>query len=102
MMLFAHIYDGFDAASHAREERNSSLTNDCMQVRGSKLLSCHAGHQEDGRCRIRGKSEESVACRQGSTQVRESTLALKLRADITSSPKEGYQWPHKRTDVLQI
>ena len=64
--------------------------------------SCHAGHQEDSRCRIRGKSEESVACRQGSTQVRESTLALKLRAEITRSPKEGYQWPHKRTDVLQI
>ena len=35
-------------------------------------------------------------------QVRESTLALKPRADITRSPKHGYQLPHKRTDVLQI
>ena len=26
----------------------------------------------------------------------ESTLALKPRADITRSLKEGYQWPHKK------
>ena len=26
---------------------------------------------------------------------RGSTLALKPRADITRSPKQGYQWPHK-------
>ena len=25
-----------------------------------------------------------------------STLALKLRADITRSRKQGYQWPHKK------
>ena len=35
-----------------------------------------------------------------STQARkyasESTLALKPRADITRSPKQGYQWPHKK------
>ena len=29
-------------------------------------------------------------------QARESTLALKPRADITRSPKQGYQWPHKK------
>ena len=34
-------------------------------------------------------------------QARKSTLALKSRADVTRSPKQGYQWPHKRTDVLQ-
>ena len=28
-------------------------------------------------------------------------LALKPRADITRSPKQGYQWPTKRTYVLQ-
>ena len=33
---------------------------------------------------------------------RESTMALKPRADITRSPKQEYQWPTKRTDVLQI
>ena len=26
----------------------------------------------------------------------ESTLALKPRADVTISPKQGYQWPHKK------
>ena len=26
----------------------------------------------------------------------ESTLALKLRGDVTRSPKQGYQWPHKK------
>ena len=37
------------------------------------------------------------------TQVRKyasegSTVALKPRADVTRSPKQGYQWPHK-TDL---
>ena len=26
----------------------------------------------------------------------ESTLALKPRADVTRSPKQGYQWPNKK------
>ena len=25
-----------------------------------------------------------------------STLTLKPRADVTRSPKQGYQWPHKK------
>ena len=29
-------------------------------------------------------------------QVRESTLALKSRVDVTRIPKQGYQWPHKK------
>ena len=29
-----------------------------------KRLGCHAGRQEVSRCRTRGESEESVACRQ--------------------------------------
>ena len=41
-----------------------------------------------------------MVCRQESMQVI-SILALKARADVTRSPKEGYQWPHKRTYVLQ-
>ena len=28
-------------------------------------------------------------------------LALKPRTDVTRSPKQGYQWPMKRTYVLQ-
>ena len=30
-----------------------------------------------------------------SAQIRLPTLALKPRRDITRSPKQGYQWPHK-------
>ena len=30
------------------------------------------------------------------------TLALKPRGDITRSPKQGYQWPHKRACVHQL
>ena len=26
----------------------------------------------------------------------EPTLALKPRGDVTRSPKQGYQWPHKK------
>ena len=29
-------------------------------------------------------------------QIRLSTLALKSRGDVTRSPKQGYQWPHKK------
>ena len=28
-------------------------------------------------------------------QIRLPTLALKFRSDVTRSPKQGYQWPHK-------
>ena len=31
-----------------------------------------------------------------------TTLALKPRADVTRSLRQGYQWPTKRTYVLQI
>ena len=34
-------------------------------------------------------------------QIRLSTLVLKPRGDVTRSPKQGYQWPHKRTCVQQ-
>ena len=73
----------------------------CLQVHGSKRFGCLADLYTVSRCHSRGESEESIVCRRGSTQARESTLALKPRADITRSPKQGYQWPHKRTCVLQ-
>ena len=34
-------------------------------------------------------------------QIRLPPLALKSSIDITISPKQGYQWPHKRTCVHQ-
>ena len=45
------------------------------------------------RCLTRGESEDHTskkACK------KQSTLALKPRADVTRSPKQGYQWPHKK------
>ena len=41
----------------------------------------------------RGESEDLI----GKKAHKRSTLALKPRTDITRSPKQGYQWPHKRT-----
>ena len=32
-------------------------------------------------------------------QIRQPTLALKPRGDITRNPKQGYQWPQNRTCV---
>ena len=36
-----------------------------------------------------------------SSNKAEPTLALKPRGDVTKSPKQGYQWPHKWTCVQQ-
>ena len=35
-------------------------------------------------------------------QIRLPTLALKPRGDVARSPKQGYQWRHRRTCVHQI
>ena len=38
-----------------------------------------------------------IHCTQARKHASEgSTLALKLRGNITRSPKQGYQWPHKK------
>ena len=36
-----------------------------------------------------------------SSNKAEPTLALKPRGDVTRSPEQGYQWPHKWTCVQQ-
>ena len=36
-----------------------------------------------------------------SSNKAEPTLALKPRGDVTRSPKQGYQWPHKWTCAQQ-
>ena len=36
-----------------------------------------------------------------SSNKAEPTVALKPRGDVTRSPKQGYQWPHKWTCVQQ-
>ena len=37
-----------------------------------------------------------IARRRWSMQAKESTQTLKPRVDFTRSPKQGYQWPHKK------
>ena len=57
-----------------------------------KKLSCHADPHTVSRCHTRSETEDRTsekACK-GSTQ------ALKPMADITRSPKQEYQWPHKK------
>ena len=70
----------------------------CLQARGSKRLSYHADLYTVSRCRTRGESEDhtSKKARKG------STLALKLRVDITRSPKQGYQWPHQKFILKKV
>ena len=81
---------------HARSWTQAPPMIVCVQVHGSKWISCHAGHQEVSRCYTRVESEESTACRWWSTKVTWSTLALKPKSDFTSGPKQWYQSPHKK------
>ena len=62
----------------------------------SKWLSCHADFQKVGKCCTRGKSEESIVCRQQSTQMTGSKLALDSRADFSTSFKQGCHWLHTK------
>ena len=62
----------------------------CVQVCGSKKLNCT--------CHSRGESDWSIESHWGS---KGSILALKPRADFTSSPKQDISGLTKRTDVLQ-
>ena len=65
----------------------------CLQVHRSKRLNCNADLYTVSRCHTRGEFEDHTgkkACK------KRSTLALKPRADVTRSPKQGYQWSHKK------
>ena len=81
----------------------SSPTNAYSQIRGREWLSWHAGCQKIGRCCARAESQgmcNRYMCLY-QAQIRLPTLNLKLRRDVTRSPKQGYQLPYKRTYVLQ-
>ena len=54
---------------------------------------CHAGRQDISRCHTRGLIA-GIHCMQAMNQASEGIRpALKPRADVTRSPKQGYQWP---------
>ena len=63
-----------------------------LQVRESKRLGCHADVYTVNRCCTRGESEDLIS----EKAYKGFTMALKSRADVTRSPKQGYQWPHKK------
>ena len=65
-------------------------------IRGSKRLDCHADLFSVSRCRTRGESEESVVCRRGSTQGRDSPwlwnpeqMSPEVQNRGMSGPKQG-------------
>ena len=55
-------------------------------------VSCHADLCTVSRCHTRGKSEDHTS----EKACKGSILALKHRADVTRSPKQGYQWNHEK------
>ena len=62
-----------------------------------------AGCQEVSKCSTRGESW-GMYITFASAKIAnkaEPTLALKPRGDVTRNPKQGYQWPQKRTCVRQ-
>ena len=60
-----------------------------------------AGRQEVGKCSTRGGSQGMYITFTSAMRIRQPTLALKPRGDVTRNPKQGYQWPQKRTCVRQ-
>ena len=80
-------------------------SHQCLAGMWKRWLSCHAGCQEVGRCRTRGESQGMCNITHMSplsSNKAEPTLALKSRGDVTRSPKQGYQWPHKKDSCTQI
>ena len=63
----------------------------------AKVIGCYAGIIHWQRCHTRGESQRTYISHMlpPSANKAEPTLALKPRGDITRSPKEGYQCPHK-------
>ena len=58
-----------------------------------------ASHQEVGICSTRGGSQGTYITFASAMRIRQPTLTLKPRGDVTRNPKQGYQWPRNRTHV---
>ena len=72
-----------------------------LQVRGSKRLSCHADFYTVSRCHTRGQSQEFIACRQQSTQVRDPPWLWNPGETLPEVQNRGISGPTKRSYVLQ-
>ena len=80
-------------------KRDQRMYDQCLTGMRKRRLGCHASRKEVSRCRTRGESQGMCNVTQTpplSLNKAEPTLALKPRGDITRSPKQGYQWPHKK------
>ena len=88
----AHIY----SESYEFESWQPHL---CNNMWGQDRL-C-AGCQEVSKCSNRGGSWGMYITFASAMQIRQPTLALKPRGDVTRNPKQGYQWPQKWTCVRQ-
>ena len=64
-----------------------------LQVNSLKRIGCHRDLYTISRCCTRSDSEDHYRRKPAS---KGSTLALKPRTSVTRSPKQGYQWPHKK------
>ena len=74
-------------------------SHQCLAGMWKRQLSCHVGCQEVSRCCTRGESQGTCTITHMpplSLNKAEPTLALKPRGEVTRSPKQGYQWPHKK------
>ena len=91
------LVSGASVLSHVARQPHACSWTRASAMLVHKVMDKTAGLKEVSRCHTRDESEKSVACKQTSEG---STLALKPRADVNRSPKEGYQWPHKNDFVL--
>ena len=65
-------------------------SHQCLAGMWKRWLSCYAGVAPEVNL------NECVIHMPPQARIRLPTLALKPRGDITRSPKQGYQWPHKK------
>ena len=82
-----NLYRGFPIESGTLPLLNHA----CGEATG-----CHAGCQGFSRCRTRGQSQGTYHVHLCQVRIRLPTLALKPGGDVTRSPNEGFQWPHKK------
>ena len=62
-------------------------------------MPCNAYCQISAMCSTRGGSQARYITFASAMRIRQPTLALKPRGDVTRNPKQGYQWPQNRTCV---
>ena len=86
--------------AHRYSESMSSNPNSLTSaaVRGDRT-GCMPAAKRFGKCSSRGGSQGMYIMFASAMRTRQPTLALKPRGDVTRNPKQGYQWPQKRTCV---